>query len=172
MLDLTDRLDICQAMYGRLRKAGGCFYWANDKSALVDIRTGEDMTSHFEKTLGLCDRWLINKYVSFKRNIIAIVNEKKQTVLYNNAGDVVMILDWIFQSQYFREILIDKHRRSIIMLDSVSAYRDKRVILFDNITGQIIEYREDIKRAFVEEDCVKLVVFQDGDFRVLKYTYE
>ena len=36
-------INICQAMYGRLRKAGGCFYWANDKSALVDIRTGESL---------------------------------------------------------------------------------------------------------------------------------
>lgn len=158
----NDKLDICEALYGKMTKAFGIFYWDAEKKHLVNIETGEDLLSHVEYSPYSNTRYLNGEYVKVGKQALFVKEQSGCIMCYNSKGKRLMGIQLDIPARYIKEYISNKDRLAIYLLGRKTIASGMKMLMIDLDTDNKLNYLDNVVRVFESEEILKIVTIEDG----------
>lgn len=159
----SDKLDICEALYGKMTKAFGVFYWDAEKKHLVNIDTGEDLLSHVEYSPYSNPRYVNGEYVKVGKQALFIKDQSEYIMCYNNKCKRVVNMQLRIPAKYIKEYISKKDRLAIYLLGRKTIASGMKMLILDLDTGDKMDYLDNVVRVFESDEVLKIVTIENGE---------
>lgn len=169
-MDNIDRLDICEALYGKLEKAFNKFYRSRDRKHLVHLETGQDLLANAQYT------WNDTRAIQFVNS--GIVRICKEAVIHCNEGivtiynrncNVVAKIKKDVPAAKVREIVCRKSNRIVYIIGGITVVRKMTVCVLSYDKQEMINTYFNATRIFDSSDCVEIVTLEKGKMETLRF---
>lgn len=163
-MTVNDKLDICEALYGKMTKALGIFYWSEDKTHLVNIETGEDLLGHVVRSRYGVVSYINKQYVKVCRRAVFVKDKDEYVTCYNyDCKPIVRIELNRIPPSYIKEYISDKDRLAIYLLGRKSVVRGMRILVVDLNTNKMVSHLNNVVRVFESEQKLKIIFLKNGE---------
>lgn len=166
----SDKLDICEALYGKMTKAFGVFYWDAEKKHLVNIDTGEDLLSHVEYSPYSNPRYVNGEYVKVGRKALFVRDLSGYIMCYNSKCERVINMELNIPARYIKEYISNKNGLAIYLLGRKTIASGMKVLILDLNTGKKLDYLDNVVRIFESEQVLKIVTIENGELSNITFS--
>lgn len=166
----SDKLDICEALYGKMTRAFGVFYWDAEKKHLVNIDTGEDLLSHVEYSPYSNPRYVNGEYVKVGKQALFIKEQSEYIMCYNSKCERVINMELNIPARYIKEYISNKNGLAIYLLGRKTIASGMKVLILDLNTGKKLDYLDNVVRIFESEQVLKIVTIENGELSNITFS--
>ena len=158
-----ERLDICEAIYGKLTRAYKSFFWDSDKKRFVDVRTGDDLLSFLDYSqVHNRYRYLTQQHLKVMKKAVAIKRNDGIITMYSGNCEPCVRLERDIPSSYIKEYIANTDKLAIYLIDRKTIAKGMVVAVVDYTSGELKSYYDNVTRIFESNEALKLVLLEDG----------